>query len=136
MSRERQAEYSRSLFVALLAALALSHAAPVLAQPAAISADDKNMMGACAALGLKIVQNGQQFAPEFRRLGGQLLFMPAVMEPPLKDDPDFIAGRESMGQALGAAAPSERSPVYLQSISRCVDWANRFTASSPPQAEK
>lgn len=102
-----------------------------MAQPPSLEQRDKLMMGSCAALGVKIVQNSQQFSPEFRQLGRSLMFMPAVVEPPLKDDPDFINGRDSMADKLASTSPSEKNPAYLQAMKQCISWSNDFTARQP-----
>ena len=102
-----------------------------LAQQPSLEQSDRLMMGTCAALGVKIIQNSQQFSPEFRQLGRSLMFMPAVVEPPLKDDPEFIKGRDSMAEKLASTSPSEKNPTYLQAIKQCISWSSEFTARHP-----
>jgi len=113
----------------LLAALAAQAAAPAVP-----SDDDLRMAGECQALGVSIIENGNDFRdPTWRQAALVLMFAPAVLadakfEVPFKEHPVYRTALESTRAELASQPPSPASPAYGSRLKPCLDWAARLPA--------
>ena len=104
---------------------ALSLASAVCAAPE-LSSQDKRMLGGCSSLGAAITKSAASFPPEWRQLGTRYLFLPAVIEPPLKADPDFRAGAQEIDRSLAGQVPSAGTAAFAKSYKDCLAWVEPF----------
>ncbi|MBT9599019.1 MAG: hypothetical protein IV094_23775 [Vitreoscilla sp.] len=111
-----------SLVSLLSAALFCSAAA---AEPVPTD-QDKRMLGKCAVLGFAVFKAGSAFSEDWSRMGRSLMFMPAVIDPPLKSDPAFAAGRDEMERLLAGQDVTPGNAEVVRTFDACLRWADAF----------
>jgi hypothetical protein len=98
------------------------------------SENDLRMAGECQALGVSIIQNGNEFRDTtWRQAGLVLMFAPMVLadagiKPPFEGNGAYKSALDSTSAELASQVPSPSSPGYRNRLKPCLDWAGKIPA--------
>ena len=120
----------RVLAPSVLCVLAISAGTAVSQVPT--THRDKWMSGSCGLLGLKILSAPEKAPIEWKQLAVAFVGVPMVSDPPLKDDPSFVAGRQWAEKQLEGVVPSPEASIFARGIASCANWAEDFLKRQEP----